>query len=324
METFPNTRNDGQPPARRTMNPSAARAGYFRAAVFLLMVLPAAGCQTTKTVQSNAVSCYDCHDPFQISMSRSNEALGIKEWMQAGSSGLVMIQPYNPPPLFILILEWPPRGRHPFDLNTDDCAQCHPIYNNVENHSNSGYPPQAQRFLYDGGIDCAGGCHTWLQGNVLSTGFSSSTGTTPTYDGTLDPFSLLTSVQTMHTGIFLAGFRITQDDPDLAIRHLNPGCGGCHNWDGPRHGHIAECTDCHVFDPSVPGGLHQSHISVISATQARMDPADAGMPSCAYCHGFSDTTVNHVLSDASCYNCHLSGHQPMGADGMPQFWDIKQ
>lgn len=323
MEIFRKTINNmSKATGRKASTPSAGN-GYFILTVFLLLVLSAAGCQTTKTVQSNAVSCYDCHDPFQISMSRSNEALGIKEWMQAGSSGLVMIQPYNPPPLYILILEWPDRGRHPFDLNTNDCAQCHPIYDNVENHSNSEYPPQAQRYLFDGGIDCAGSCHTWLQGNVVSTGFSSSTGTTPTYDGTLDPFSLLTSVQTAHTGIFLAGFRITQDDPGLAIRHLNPGCGGCHNWDGPRHGHIAECTDCHVFDPSLPGGLHQSHISIISATQAQMDPADAGMPSCAYCHGFSDTTTNHVLSNASCYNCHLSGHQPMGADGMPQFWDIK-
>ncbi len=297
---------------------------FFLLIVLALLVPAGTGCQTTKIVQSNAVSCYDCHDPYQISMSRSNESLGIKEWMQVGSSGLVMIQPYNPPPLYIFILDWPLRGRHPFDLNTNDCAQCHPIYNNVENHSNSQYPPQAQNFLYTGGVNCAGSCHSWLEGNVQSTGFSSSTGTAPTYTGTLDPYTLLTSVQTAHTKIFLYGFRITQDDPNLAIRHLNPGCGGCHNWDGPRHGHIAECTDCHVFDPSVSGGLHQQHINIITATQSQIDPGDAGMPSCAYCHGFSDTTTNYTLSNAACYNCHLSGHQPVGADGMPQFWDIKQ
>ena len=300
--------------------------GYRILVVALLAVVTAAniGCQTTKTVQSNAVSCYDCHDPYLISMSRSNEALGIKEWMQTGSHGLVMIQPYSPPPLYLFIIEWPLRGRHPFDLNTNDCAQCHPIYNNIENHSNSEYPAQAQRYLYSGGINCAGNCHAWLEGDVQSTGFSSSTGTTPTYYGTLDPYTLLTSVQTAHTGIYLSGFRITQDNPDLAIRHLSAGCGGCHNWDGPRHGHIAECTDCHVFDPSVSNGLHQSHINIIGATQARIDPAHATLPVCAYCHGFSDTTTNRTLSNASCYNCHLSGHQPMGADGMPQFWDIKQ
>ncbi len=297
---------------------------FFTLILLVLITTTSVGCQTTKTVQSNAVSCYDCHDPYQISMSRSNEALGIKEWMQVGSGGLVMMQPYNPPPLYIFVLDWPLRGRHPFDLNTNDCAQCHPIYNNVENHSNSQYPPQAQKFLYMGGVNCAANCHTWLEGNVQSTGFTPSTGTAPTYTGTLDPYTLLTSVQTAHTKIFLYGFRITQDDSNLAIRHLAAGCGGCHNWDGPRHGHIAECTDCHVFDPSISNGLHQTHINIISATQSSIDPTDAGLPACAYCHGFSDTTTNHTLSNAMCYNCHLSGHQPVGADGMPQFWDIKQ
>ncbi|MCL5277263.1 MAG: hypothetical protein M1517_05755 [Deltaproteobacteria bacterium] len=298
--------------------------GTCRRTISLSLLIPAAmiaGCQTTQTVQSNAVNCYDCHNPVQLSMTVSNEASGIREWMQTGGAGLVMVPAYNPPPLFLYELEWPQRGRHDFDLNTDDCAQCHPVYNGVENHSNSEYPAQAQRLLYMGGVNCASACHPWLEGVVRSAGFSSNAGTTPTYYGTLDPYTLLTSVKTAHTDIFLSGFRITQDDADLDMRFLDAGCGGCHNWDGPRHGHVAECTDCHVFDPSIAGGLHQSHIDTIGATQSEIDPADSGMPACAYCHGFSDTTVDHTLSNASCYNCHLSGHQPMGPDGMPQFWD---
>ena len=291
---------------------------------FILPFLLVTGCQTQKTVQSNAVSCYDCHDTYQITEARSNESSGIKEWMQAGGTGLVMIPAYNPPPLFMYELEWPARGRHIFDLNTGDCAQCHPLYNNVENHSNSEYPPQAKSLLYMNGVNCASTCHTWLENDIISAGFSSSTGDTPTYTGTLDPYTLLTSVQTAHTKIFLYGFRISQDDPALNIRALNPGCGSCHNWDGPRHGHIAQCTDCHNFDPSNSSSLHQSHIAVISAAQSQIDPSDSGLPACAYCHGFSDTTTSHTLSNPVCYNCHLSGHQPVGADGMPQFWDTKK
>ncbi|MCL4467770.1 MAG: hypothetical protein M1591_02395 [Deltaproteobacteria bacterium] len=52
--------------------------------------------------------------------------------------------------------------------------------------------------------------------------------------------------------------------------------------------------------------------------------AQTALPVCAYCHGFPNTTTNRTLSDASCYNYHLSGHQPVGAGGMPQFWDVKQ
>jgi hypothetical protein len=104
---------------------------------------------------------------------------------------------------------------------------------------------------------------------------------------------------------------------------LNAGCGGCHNWDGIRHGHIADCTDCHNFDPSIDTGLHQGHINFISVTQPQIDPADSAVPACAYCHGFSDTTTNHTISAPVCYNCHLSGHQPVGADKKPQFWDAK-
>ena len=291
--------------------------------VFLLAFM-FAGCQTQTVVQSGGVDCYNCHDAYVLTVSRSDESLGVKEWLQAGGQGLVMVPAYNPPPLFMYVLEWPSRGRHVFDLDTGDCAQCHPIYNNVENHSNSMYPPEVQRLLYLGGADCASNCHAWLDSRVGSKGFVSDTGTTPTYSGTLDPYTLLTDVKNAHSNIFLYGFRITQDDPDLDMRSLNAGCGGCHNWDGPRHGHIADCTDCHVFDPTLTSGVHQKHIDMINATRARIDPGDAGMPACAYCHGFSDTTANHVLSDAACYNCHLSGHQPMGADGMPQFWDLKQ
>lgn len=292
--------------------------------IFITSIFIITGCQTAKTIQSNTVNCYDCHDPNEISMAISNESLGIKEWMQTGSTGLVMIQPYNPPPLYMYTFEWSKRGIHTFDLNINDCAKCHPIYNGVENHSYSEYPAEAKSYLYTGGVNCAGKCHTWLEINVQSVGFTSNAGTTPTYYGTLDPYKLLTTVNTLHTNIFLYGFRITQDNPNFAIRHLSPGCGGCHNWDGPRHGHIAECTDCHIFDPSVNNGLHEQHINIITATQSQIDPNDAGMPACAYCHGFSDTTTNHTLSNAVCYNCHLSGHQPMGADGMPQFWDIKK
>lgn len=281
------------------------------------------GCQKKQTVQSNHISCYNCHDPYQISVVRSNEVLGIKKWMQSGGEGLVRIPSFNPPPFFMDMLVWPKRGRHLFDLNTNDCAACHPIYNNVENHSNSEYPPMAKRLLYRGGISCASGCHKWLSNNVHSKGFLSASGTTPEYKGTLDPYTLLTSVRTAHTKIFLEGFRITQDDPTLNIRFLNPGCGGCHNYDASMHGHIATCTDCHNFDPSGSSSLHQQHISIISATRAQIDPSDSNLPACVYCHGFSDTTTNYALSNAVCYNCHLSGHQPVGADGTPQFWDIK-
>ena len=299
----------------------------FKLIIFVLsMISTGVNCQKRiNETTSEITNCYDCHDPYAISTitTATIGTQGLKEWMSQ-NGGLYRNIPSVPSAFDTLTLNFSKRGTHLYDLNVDECAQCHPIYFNVENHGNSEYPPQAKRLLYMGGVNCAENCHTWLKNAVYSTGFSSNTGVTPIYNGTLDPYLLLTSVQTAHTKIFLYGFRITQTDPTLNIRSLNPGCGGCHNYDSTTHGHIAVCTDCHVFDPSISNGLHQIHVSIITATQPQIDPSDSGMPSCAYCHGFSDTTTNHTLSNAVCYNCHLSGHQPMGADGMPQFWDIKQ
>jgi hypothetical protein len=48
-----------------------------------------------------------------------------------------------------------------------------------------------------------------------------------------------------------------------------------------------------------------------------VDMAAMGAGPCAYCHTELEPSPR---SSAACYNCHLSGHQPMNAEGQAHFW----
>ena len=68
------------------------------------------------------------------------------------------------------------------------------------------------------------------------------------------------------------------------------------------------------------GELHIMHVAAINDHGADIDATQAGIPACAYCH-MQDRAYDY-RSRAVCYNCHLSGHQPLNADGKPHFWPI--
>lgn len=210
---------------------------------------------------------------------------------------------------------WTERGIHPVnDTNnplpaTMSCYQCHtPTCNNCHDNDfqvhaagpeSPIFPPSANP---EPGENCAEACHPWVRAGetVTTQGFVNASGDPEqtTYTGPISPGELLQAAQT--------------DKPAHYNLWVTYGCNGfCHGGSDAPHGTIVVCKSCHNFQFSETDelNLHSTHVSFISAEQAAADPAASqeGSPACNYCHS----------SPASCWNCHLSAHDPI-----TPYWEI--
>ncbi len=236
-------------------------------------------------------SCY-CHDYSNITQPLSNESAGPREWMDISSNGLIRTSSLiSSGPLDNLSMQWQKRGRHPQDLQA--CGGCHKLTNGTQGHSLAFYPPEALSKLYEGGVNCAGQCHTWLSTNI----------TTGTYTGSIRPETLLQSGD-LHSQIYYHGYNGNPSDDTLNVYHLPSGCGACHNYETTRHGFVPTCLNCHNFvNVSALDGsttftsLHTMHSNLMPG-------------SCNYCHVSVNGSSPSEQAKAVCYNCHLSGHAP--------------
>lgn len=262
-----------------------------------------------KQAKSNSFDCQTCHDTSELTVILSNEDKGVHEWMQLKGEGLTISAPFTPSPNDYYLLNFPKRGRHS-NIDLLDCTLCHLPLNGVEDHAKILYP--------DEGCTSDKGCHIWLKNNVTSVGFTNAEGNTAIYQGSMRAYDLLTQGDNAHSLIFTQGYRQESSVGDIAVRGINPGCKGCHNIIRSGHGEVPLCLDCHNFKER----SHNIHISAINITVEFNDPKHADVDSCAYCHGFTPTDDN--LYKPACYNCHLSGHQPLGNDGQAQFWPSKK
>ena len=263
-----------------------------------------------------SLDCSECHDLGALTVAAGDEAAGPREWMTLAGVGLVRLSPVIPVPGVKLTLPWARRGRHDStELGT--CGACHPIREDGVGHGIRAYPSAAA--VFSSGVSCASSCHEWLGTAVVASGFEGSDGATRTYEGSMRPVDLLQSADNAHSAIWREGARA--DGDHFRINAFNPGCGGCHNLSDESHGAVLGCLDCHDFGGE-NGELHTTHVAVI-ADHAESNDVEAvanGMSFCTYCHTPDDTPAPR--SSAACYNCHLSGHQPLDASAQAHFWPV--
>ena len=164
-----------------------------------------------------------------------------------------------------------------------------------------------------------GKCHKdWQDGEVSEPGFGDAS-----YAGTISPAALLSSPSNAHAQVYAstgcAGLCHGGPEPVPAgmIENCEWGTGEeCQGTPWALHGTITNCKSCHDFDVlGVTDGnpdharLHLLHISRLTLERPLADTAGfQAQPSslvCDYCHS----------SKASCWNCHLSGHNPI-----TQYW----
>jgi hypothetical protein len=263
--------------------------------------------------------CKSCHDFTKLAKSLSDESAGPREWLAAQElSGLQAAYPALPAPGEFYAFPWPHRGHHTEANLEGDCSGCHPMDENGLGHSVRSFPETARNDVFMGEADCSSSCHTWLSRPATTQGLPAGATGALVYSGTLDPAQLLQAHETAHTRLWKSGLR-PESNELLKIAGFNPGCGGCHHVQEENHGETANCLVCHNFGKG-EGALHSGHVSAVADSMAANDPDGPGM-SCLYCHPSDDEeNPRHV---ALCYTCHLSGHQPMNADGLPQFWTAK-
>ncbi len=290
-----------------------------KAALVLLLLLGAAACSRSAAPASaspDAVAapdiasapdvalplypsnCNGCHDSTWLA-AQQPQATGTQvQWLMAKGRGLVRVEPVFPTPGTVYGLPWPARGWHDAAA-LQNCAVCHPYRpEDGLGHSLLGYPDVAA--VFQPGGTCTG-CHGWL-------------------DPSMQPETLLKGADNGHARIWLLGVR-PKVPQDYRFAAFNPGCGGCHNVASENHGAIAGCLDCHRMGG--PGSAsHDKHTKLIADNQAKLDPqaVTAGTPTCGWCH--TPDSGETGRSRAACYNCHLSGHQPMDAKGKAQFWVV--
>lgn len=192
---------------------------------------------------------------------------------------------------------WKKRGKHSAaDLTR--CTWCHVVHD----AGTPRYPPGVKAT----DKNCAASCHQAVNGSVVQRGFTNASGDPEktTYRGTIRPGELLGNGTTAHS---------TQN-------YATKGCAGqCHQ--GP-HGAITVCVQCHSYawteaDTNDPKNqnLHGTHASFVGAEQSQADPGDfeAGNNNgaCIYCHSGKTTGPGKNVYRASCWNCHLSAHNPI-------------
>ena len=258
--------------------------------------------------------CKTCHDVDSLGVVKGDEHAGAREWMTEQGAGLVRRDPAIPAPGVTLGLPWPSRGRHGAGT---ECADCHPVRADGLGHGVRTYPAVVLDKVFSGGESCSGACHEWLSDQGASSGYLGADGKTPSYVGSLRPSQLLQGADNAHSTLWKLGLRV--DLPPISITVFNPGCGGCHNATEESHGAVVGCLDCHHFGGST-GELHATHVQAIADNAGVIDAQRAGASFCSYCHRTDGVPVDR--SNPACYNCHLSGHQPMDKDGRAHFWPI--
>ena len=243
--------------------------------------------------------CSQCHSSFDLGALHGAEAEPPRVWLGAQGHGLVRVDPVFPAPGTVYGLPWPARGRHDY-VSLMNCPMCHPSRpSDGLGHGFLAYPEPARVFAP--ADTCARTCHTWLP-------------------DALAPDTLLGAADNGHSRIWRAGVRPKQL-ADYRFGAFNPGCGGCHNVAAENHGATLGCLDCHRM--GAPGqASHDAHVKLIEDGQAQYDPEAkaAAVASCDYCH--APETGETPRSRAACYNCHLSGHQPMDGQGRAQGWPV--
>ncbi|MBI4728854.1 MAG: hypothetical protein HY775_05050 [Acidobacteria bacterium] len=215
-------------------------------------------------------SCLDCHDADKLAPQVAVESQ--RDWMKREGEGKGV---------------WVERGKHSrADLTR--CQWCHQPHDAAATTFPPGVKPTDK--------NCAPSCHVWVQGSVVSRGFTNSSKDPEqtTYRGTIEPGKLLAGSEEAHA-----------TDAEM---YPGKGCAGrCH--DG-QHGTITLCIQCHNYkDFTNPQNLHDTHATLVGAEGPVADPENnppgGSNTSCRYCHG------SPPLSNASCWNCHLSAHNPI-------------
>lgn len=224
--------------------------------------------------------CFQCHvkDDY-FSAQKSNAP---RDWLKVSGSGPAT---------------WAPRQKHsPTDTN---CTNCHGIHDASVRKFPAGTDTKSS--------NCAPACHSRLDTNVVSAGFTNASGNPEqtTYRGTIDPRTLISGSSTKHKTVVLA----------------QNGCASkCHN--GP-HGTVTMCVSCHSYKYSDSSNLHSTHIPFVSAEQQQTDPenfeAGSSSSACKYCHKGGDKGVpaGNTVYKPGCWNCHLSGHNPI-----TPYWEL--
>lgn len=297
-----------------TRNHRYARPALWAAAC---LVLATAGCEdgADDALPDVVVRCDACHDAAALGTAVEGAGLAPRDWAASRGEGLVRVDPLFPEPGLWWATPWTKRGSHD-PVALADCAGCHPTDADGIGHGirTFRYPDS----VFAGGTDCAGPCHGWVPGNATATGFAPAEGTPPSWTGSLRPGALLAAADNGHARLWRDGARPA--DPDrFGYGAFNPGCGGCHQVATEDHGHVPGCIDCHRFG-RMRGPLHAVHVTAIADAVDAIDPelGGSGGTFCDYCH--ADAESPGPRARAACYNCHLSGHQPLDETGIPHFW----
>ena len=262
-----------------------------------------------------SADCSLCHDLEELKTALSDELAGPREWMSEHGAGMLRL----PDPAFStggMTFEnpWKNRARHT-DADLHYCAYCHPVRSDGMGHGVIMYPKEVYADAFSPGADCASSCHHWMKRSIVSEGFENSEGAKPVYNGTIRPYEMLSAVDNAHTRLFKSGAHMYK--PTMRIASLMPGCAGCHNVREEGHGAVMGCLDCHRMG-GYSGVLHQYHSQAIEEEIADKDPGFSG-PVCGYCHLRGEELDSRER--ATCYNCHLSGHQPLDENGKAHFWN---
>lgn len=252
--------------------------------LFLPLVLHACGASEQAAPPPR---CEDCHKLSSLEAGKTD--LPLREWTQEAGRGLVRKDVMMMTDTKQFIFKFPRRGRHDAD-GGGRCAGCHPASAQGIRHGLIQYPQSARPAAFKPGADCAASCHLWIESER--------------------PADLLGAAENGHSRIYREGYRSPEKNENLNVTAINPGCAGCHNVKDEIHGTITECVECHAFG-GTGGEIHKAHADAI-AERGR------DVPACNYCHNLQDDSTD--LKNAACYNCHLSGHQPLDPEGKPHFW----
>lgn len=307
-------------------------------AVLLAPALGAMSCSGEDgTVQTASGPCLGCHPAATLMEVRvTGSAREVADQLGDGflyEAGFRVTQPR--------------RGAHAA-RDLDACASCHVGHSNAQDFAQNRniYPPPALNTLYQGGTDCASGCHDWLKVPVFQTGFVNLFGFLPYWEGDLDPYRLLESSSNAllnsllsgddrprHRLIFREGWAWDGKKPlpfTTTVDRVSPGCGGCHDLSQEaRHGEVPSCNDCHWFrrdNPAGGNGRGSAHELLVATTEAFLPlsaPSDRNKGACVFCHasGENGEHTDDPLTRRQCYNCHVSGHHTLNAPAIVQYWE---